>query len=218
MADQVRVSTEWLDKSARELNNVLNSISEALSRLGSVDTSRDAGGSYRFGLSCRLRSCDQSFRGNCVREDVQAMESAMRALSRDIDGLSAQVRAASDRFSNAESSILSMIGSAAGRNGNAGYMGNSSYSAIDINYWSGSQVLNRNREEWESQDPMIGTDYDTRMMQELRDKILNDPDFSEENWKNCKTREQKEAFLTRLVQELPVIPKPCKTLGGEYQY
>ena len=81
MANKIAVSTEWLEKCARDLQQISNSIYSAAGTLSGIQLRRDEGGSLKVSVSCRLQMTGGNFSGNSASDDIRAMQQAAKALS-----------------------------------------------------------------------------------------------------------------------------------------
>lgn len=210
MSNQIRVSTQWLQDCARQLQGVQAAIENTANKLANIDMDEESGGNKRLSYSLRLRSCGGSYRGSNAREAVRASVRGLQALAREVERSCEALRRNADSFEDVEQLVHALF-TAVGAGDAAGQVGKGEVIGVDasykIKYYSTQEVKNKNRAAWESQDALIDTDYNRVLTKELKKLILTDPSFSEARWKACTTPEQKERFIQELYSKIAGIYK-----------
>lgn len=102
MADQIRVSTEQLERLAQQLSEVERVVSEVSGILADVNTSKDCGGEVRVQASGPL------FSGSTAAEVTGSLRSAMRRSGESIAEITGGIRRTAEAFERAEAEVRSM--------------------------------------------------------------------------------------------------------------
>ena len=150
MADKLHVSTEWLDRCAREIAGVSEAIADAQRTLSGIHLSHAEGADLRLQLSCALRLPGRSYTGATTQEDIRQLAGAARDLSGRVRQLSQAATRAARAFEAAENEAARMSG-AQKKGGNSevykGVAGVAGGAVADTVLWY-RQIMNWLMELW----------------------------------------------------------------------
>lgn len=109
MADRIHANTEWLDKCARDLSSIEQSISSVAGQLAGIKLRKDEGGNLKVSLTCRLRMTGANFSGSSATDDIRQLQRATAVLTSATAAFSGSARQAAQILGQAENKAVQLM-------------------------------------------------------------------------------------------------------------
>lgn len=109
MADRIHVDTEWLEKCARDLAGIENTIKETASSLAAIKLRKDEGGNLRTSLTISLKMNGTRFSGSNATDDIRQLQLAANSLAGATAGFSSAAKKAARAFEDAENKAVELV-------------------------------------------------------------------------------------------------------------
>lgn len=203
MADRIIISTQWLNDCSKALRSVQNTLNNARSSLKYVDLSREAGGDKSITFTARSLRCGARIYGNEVDEVLNSAERGIDALNSDISDLIAAIAKSIDGYERAEVTISQLV------NGidydvtlSVYNSGDVVYARYEVKYYTGADVINKNRDQWNSENRFKDTQYDNMIREALRNLLVNNADYRKSRWELLETDEERKRFIKDFIEAL----------------